>query len=154
MPTRHCQSSIGSLGVDRAADRRGTRSISRRYSSPSAAAAQQGFRASAAGVLARRRRRWRRCSSSTPSSSGKLRASTRSFSAARASSACGPDADFRFLERLEAGAGRNQVAQDHVLLQADQVVDLAGQGRFGEHLGRFLEAGGRDEAASFAPRPW
>ena len=48
--------------------------------------------------------------------------------------------------RLEAGAGRDQVAEDDVLLQADEVVDLAGQGRLGQHLGRLLEAGGRDEA--------
>jgi hypothetical protein len=63
-------------------------------------------------------------------------------------------AEFGFLGVMvrEAGAGRDQVAEDHVLLQADQVVDLAGQGRLGEHLGRLLEAGGRDEAGALHGR--
>src|SRR5260221_4694863 len=56
------------------------------------------------------------------------------------------DADFRVLEGVEAGARGDQVAENHVFLEADQVIDLAGQSRFGEHLGCFLERGGRDEA--------
>ena len=47
---------------------------------------------------------------------------------------------------VEAGAGRDEVAEDDVLLEADQVIDLAGQGGLGEDLGGLLEAGGRDEA--------
>ena len=64
----------------------------------------------------------------------------------------GPNADFRFVNRAEAGAGRNQVAEDHVLLEADEVIGAAGERRFGEHLGRFLEAGGRDEAGALHRR--
>ena len=47
---------------------------------------------------------------------------------------------------LKPGAGRDEVAEDDVLLEADEVVDLARQGGLGEHLGRLLEARGRDEA--------
>src|SRR5271157_2697770 len=50
----------------------------------------------------------------------------------------GVNADFGVEVGLEAGSGRDQVAQDHVLLEADEVVDLAGQGGLGEHLGRLL----------------
>ena len=53
---------------------------------------------------------------------------------------------------LEPRAGGDQVAEDHVLLQADQVVDLARQGRLGQHLGRLLEAGRRDEAVGLHGR--
>src|SRR6266851_2228542 len=52
---------------------------------------------------------------------------------------------FRFLVRMEARAGRDQVPQDDVFLESHQVVHLAGQGRLREHLGGFLEAGGRNE---------
>ena len=48
--------------------------------------------------------------------------------------------------RLEAGPGGDEVAEDDVLLEADQVIDLAGQGRLGQHLGRLLKARRRDEA--------
>ena len=51
------------------------------------------------------------------------------------------DWHFRLLVAMEAGARGHQVAQNHVLLEADQVIHLAGQGRLGQHLGRFLEAG-------------
>src|ERR1700730_11784042 len=40
---------------------------------------------------------------------------------------------------LEPGSGRNQPAHRHVLLQAAQVIDLAGDRRFGEHARRLLE---------------
>src|SRR6266852_6776647 len=40
---------------------------------------------------------------------------------------------------LEPGSRRNQPAHRHVLLQAAQVIDLAGNRRFGEHAGRLLE---------------
>src|SRR5690606_17785848 len=43
--------------------------------------------------------------------------------------------------RVEAGAGGNETAEDDVLLQPDQVVHLAGQRGFGEHVGRVLERG-------------
>ena len=39
----------------------------------------------------------------------------------------GVEPDLGFLVRLEAGARRDQVAQDDVLLEADEVIDLAGQ---------------------------
>ena len=64
----------------------------------------------------------------------------------------GPDADFRVVDVAEAGAGGNQVAEDHVLLEADEVIGAAGEGRFGEHLRGFLEAGGRDEAGALHGR--
>src|SRR5215831_19481015 len=46
----------------------------------------------------------------------------------------------------EAGARRDEPAHDDVLLQAAQVVGLAADGRLGQHPGRFLEGGSRDEA--------
>ena len=46
---------------------------------------------------------------------------------------------------LEPGPGRNQPAHRDVLLQAAQVIDLAGDGRLGEHARRFLERRRRDE---------
>src|SRR4051812_19065949 len=46
---------------------------------------------------------------------------------------------------LEAGAGRDQPAHRHVLLQPAQVVDLPGDRRFREDARRFLEARRRDE---------
>src|SRR5262249_47169463 len=56
------------------------------------------------------------------------------------------EAHLGLLVGAEARARRHQVAQDHVLLQADQVIDLAGQRRLGQHLGRLLEARRRDKA--------
>ncbi len=64
----------------------------------------------------------------------------------------GPNADFRFVDRVEAGAGWNQVAEDDVLLETHEVIGPAGQRRLGEHLGGFLEAGGRDEAGALHRR--
>src|SRR5262245_15113773 len=46
---------------------------------------------------------------------------------------------------LEARRGRDQLADDHVLLEAEQVVDLALDRRVGQHLRRLLEGGGREE---------
>ncbi len=48
--------------------------------------------------------------------------------------------------RIEGGAGRDQVTQDQIFLQADQPVHIAGQRGFGENLGGFLDAGSADEA--------
>src|SRR5438445_9470511 len=56
------------------------------------------------------------------------------------------DTHFRLLVGVEAGAGGDQVAQDNVLLQADQKIDFAGKGRFREHFRGLLETCGRDEA--------
>ena len=50
------------------------------------------------------------------------------------------------LEQAETGSGRDQVTQDHILFQADQVIDLARESCFGQHLGRLLETRRRDEA--------
>ena len=58
----------------------------------------------------------------------------------------GVQTHLRLLMRVEARPGRDQVAQDDVLLQADQVVHLAGQRRLGQHLRRLLERRRRDEA--------
>src|SRR5690606_7782535 len=44
-----------------------------------------------------------------------------------------------------AGTGRDEAADDHVLLEALQRVDLAGDGRLGQHAWGFLEGGGGDE---------
>jgi hypothetical protein len=49
--------------------------------------------------------------------------------------------------RLGARAGRDQLADDHVLLQADQVVLGAVDGGLGQHPGRLLEGGGGQEGA-------
>src|SRR5437867_1305993 len=46
---------------------------------------------------------------------------------------------------LEPGAGRNQPAHRDVLLQAAQVIDLAGDARLRQHTRRFLERRRRDE---------
>ena len=46
---------------------------------------------------------------------------------------------------LEAGRGRDQLADDHVLLEADEAVALALEGGVGEHLRRLLEGGRREE---------
>ena len=44
-----------------------------------------------------------------------------------------PDADLGVLVGAETGAGGNQVPKDHVLFQADEIIDLADQGGLGEH---------------------
>src|SRR5690554_5494423 len=49
-------------------------------------------------------------------------------------------------DRVEARAGRHEAAEDDVLLEADEVVDLAGERGLGEHVGRVLERGGRQPA--------
>ena len=46
---------------------------------------------------------------------------------------------------LHAGAGGNQPAHDHVLFQTAQVINAAGDCRFGKHASRLLERRGRDE---------
>src|SRR5262245_8468912 len=53
--------------------------------------------------------------------------------------------DLELAVPLEAGGGRDQLADDHVLLQAAELVDLALEGRVGQHLGRLLEGGRREE---------
>src|SRR5437588_7191995 len=45
---------------------------------------------------------------------------------------------------VEPRARRDQLADDHVLLQTAQPVDLAADRGFGEHPGRLLEGGGRE----------
>src|SRR4051812_34630401 len=47
----------------------------------------------------------------------------------------GPDPDFGLLVALEPGPGGDEAAQDDVLLEADQVIDLARQRGLGQHLG-------------------
>src|SRR5207237_2967885 len=51
----------------------------------------------------------------------------------------------RLLSCRQAGARRDELADNDVLLEAEQLVDLAGDRRFGEHLGRFLERRGGQE---------
>ncbi len=51
----------------------------------------------------------------------------------------------RLLVVAEAGAGRHQVAKDHILLEANEVILLASQRSFGQHLGRLLERRRADE---------
>ena len=46
---------------------------------------------------------------------------------------------------LETRGRRDQLPDDHVLLQAHEPVALALEGRVGEHLGRLLEGGRREE---------
>ena len=45
----------------------------------------------------------------------------------------------------QTGTGRDEVTNDYVLLQAQQLVGLATDGGFAQHLGRLLETRGRDE---------
>src|SRR4051794_31003568 len=45
----------------------------------------------------------------------------------------------------EAGGSRDQLADDHVLLQTEQAVDLALDRGVGQHLRRLLEGGGGEE---------
>src|SRR3546814_5940603 len=51
-----------------------------------------------------------------------------------------------------AGARRDQAADDDILLEAHQRVDLALHRRLGEYAGRFLEGRRRDEAARLQAR--
>src|SRR5690349_9561272 len=46
---------------------------------------------------------------------------------------------------LEAGAGRDKATHDDVFLQAAEVINLAGNGSFGEDASGLLEAGRGDE---------
>src|SRR5512146_1419067 len=46
---------------------------------------------------------------------------------------------------LETGRGRDQLPDDHVLLEPEQAVDLALDRGVREHLRRLLEGGGREE---------
>src|SRR4249919_1128789 len=46
---------------------------------------------------------------------------------------------------LQPGGGRNELPDDHVLLQPEQPVDLALDRGVGQHLRRLLEGGGREE---------
>src|SRR6266566_1024319 len=57
--------------------------------------------------------------------------------------AVGVDLDSAVL--LQAGGRRDQLADDHVLLQPEQPVDLALDRRIRQDLGRLLERGGRKE---------
>ena len=53
-----------------------------------------------------------------------------------------------------AGAGRDQTADDHVLLQALQAVDLAVDRRLGEDAGGLLERRRGDEGLGLQRSPW
>src|SRR5215471_10609062 len=55
------------------------------------------------------------------------------------------DDDVQLLVRGEARSRRDQAAHDDVLLQAAEVVLLAANRSFGEHLRRLLEGGRADE---------
>jgi hypothetical protein len=51
-----------------------------------------------------------------------------------------------------AGTRRDEAADDDILLEAVERVDLALHRSLGEHPGRLLEGGGRDEAAGLQRR--
>src|SRR5258708_2545930 len=53
--------------------------------------------------------------------------------------------DVELLVSRQPRPGRDETAHDHVLLETAKVVGLAADRRFGEHLGRFLEARRGDE---------
>ncbi|MPN56912.1 hypothetical protein SDC9_204605 [bioreactor metagenome] len=53
---------------------------------------------------------------------------------------------FDVLVPLQAGAGGNQLADDHVLLQAFQRIDLAFDSGFSQYARGLLEGGGGEEA--------
>src|SRR5271170_6035802 len=46
---------------------------------------------------------------------------------------------------LESSARRDEAAHDYVFLQAAEIIDLSGNGGFGENTRGFLEAGCRNE---------
>src|SRR5581483_11659604 len=54
--------------------------------------------------------------------------------------------EFEAAVRWQSGSGGNEPSDDDVLLEADQFVLLAAHGRFGQHAGRLLERGRREEA--------
>src|SRR5438552_3260026 len=62
------------------------------------------------------------------------------------------DGDFADLGHRGAGAGRDQPADNDVLLEALQRVHLAVDGGFGEHAGGLLERGRREERAGLQAR--
>src|SRR5438552_8970117 len=62
------------------------------------------------------------------------------------------DGDFADLGHRGAGAGRDQPADNDVLLEAFQRVHLAVDGGFGEHAGGLLERGRREERAGLQAR--
>ena len=64
----------------------------------------------------------------------------------------GTQADLRFLVRPEARAGGYEVPKNHVFLQSDQVVDLAGQRGFRKDLRCLLETGGGQKAPALHGR--
>src|SRR6188768_1941040 len=53
--------------------------------------------------------------------------------------------DLQALVRRQTRTGRDEPAHDDVLLDAAEIVGLAADGGFGEHLGGFLEGRSRDE---------
>ena len=53
--------------------------------------------------------------------------------------------DLGFLEDPESGPRWNEVAQNHVLLQTNQLVDFPSQSRFSQNFGCFLEGSSTDE---------
>ena len=53
--------------------------------------------------------------------------------------------DLGFLEDPESGPRWNEVAQNHVLLQTNQLVDFPSQCRFSQNFGCFLEGSSTDE---------
>ena len=75
-----------------------------------------------------------------------------SFSRSARMSASRLIGDFAQLVHHGAGAGRDQAADDDVLLQAVERVGLAVDGGLGEHAGRLLERRRRDERARLQRR--
>ena len=53
-----------------------------------------------------------------------------------------------------AGAGRDQPADDDVLLEPLQLVDLAGERQLGQHARGLLERRRRDERLRLQAAPW
>ena len=110
--------------------------------SPKPACARQILRAPIPPARSRGSRALPRAPRSTPS---RDRTPCRRRSAAPAAAAAARRPGSTRGGVLEAGAGRDEPAHRDVLLQAPQVIDLAGDGRLGEHARRLLERRGRDE---------
>ena len=82
--------------------------------------------------------------SSSPSSAARSSPSSRPTSSMPRGSGSGR-LDLDRAVALEPGGRRDQLADDHVLLQAREAVDLALERRVGEHLRGLLEGGRRQE---------
>ena len=109
---------------------------------------QERGRPSSSSASRRRRPRGTGCTRTRPRGLRAPRRRAPRAAARRARSSSGRDV------RRRARPGRDQLADDHVLLEADQVVLGAVDGGLGQHPGRLLEGGRGEEADECSATPW